>query len=384
MVRGLLKAGSALAIVAASVAISMPANAADYGGDCCADLEERVAELEATAVKHGNRKVSMTISGSVTEAVIFWDDGVANDVNVIVPDYNGAGFKFAGEGKVNGDVSVGYVMALDVRVGDPGDGGDLQSGVNGGSKVAVGDEFVYLASASAGRLTIGKRGDAYGSARNYDSVVTDDAAGITMINAAGVDTGKGWGDVLGGLGDTGGMIVRYDSPSLAGFTLGVSWGNDDVAAGYVGYAGSFSGTNVSVAVGALDNMSGATGVVRYSVNGSISNDASGLFLQGAYETEDATDKSVSQVKAGWGQNVTGLGKTGIYGVYSVSENFAKGIDATGLGMGVSQDLDSVGATLFVRYDTRSADGTAADFTAAGLGTGVKDLSTVLAGMTVRF
>jgi hypothetical protein len=30
------------------------ASSADLGGDCCADLEERVAELEATTVRKGN------------------------------------------------------------------------------------------------------------------------------------------------------------------------------------------------------------------------------------------------------------------------------------------------------------------------------------------
>jgi hypothetical protein len=37
-----------------------PAKAADLGSDCCADLEERVAELEATTVRKGNKKVSVT------------------------------------------------------------------------------------------------------------------------------------------------------------------------------------------------------------------------------------------------------------------------------------------------------------------------------------
>jgi hypothetical protein len=32
-----------------------PAKAADLGGDCCSDLEERVAELEATTVRKGNK-----------------------------------------------------------------------------------------------------------------------------------------------------------------------------------------------------------------------------------------------------------------------------------------------------------------------------------------
>ena len=49
--------------VAAGFTNANPAKAADLGGDCCADLEERVAELEATTVRKGNKKVSVTLSG---------------------------------------------------------------------------------------------------------------------------------------------------------------------------------------------------------------------------------------------------------------------------------------------------------------------------------
>ena len=50
---------SRMALVAAfGLAIGFtPAQAADLGGDCCADLEERIAELEATTARKGNRKV---------------------------------------------------------------------------------------------------------------------------------------------------------------------------------------------------------------------------------------------------------------------------------------------------------------------------------------
>src|SRR5690242_20778304 len=66
MFGGLTKTSSRIAIAAALgmtlggfVMSSHPAKAADLGGDCCADLEERVAELEATTVRKGNKKVSV-------------------------------------------------------------------------------------------------------------------------------------------------------------------------------------------------------------------------------------------------------------------------------------------------------------------------------------
>jgi hypothetical protein len=61
---------------------SVSAKAADLGGDCCADLEERVAELEATTARKGNRKVSLTVSGWVNEQVLYWNDGTENNVYV--------------------------------------------------------------------------------------------------------------------------------------------------------------------------------------------------------------------------------------------------------------------------------------------------------------
>ena len=55
-----------MAAVAALVVGVSSANAADLGGNCCADLEERIAELEATTARKGTRKVSLTISGQIS------------------------------------------------------------------------------------------------------------------------------------------------------------------------------------------------------------------------------------------------------------------------------------------------------------------------------
>ena len=89
MFGGLTKTSSRIAIAAALgmtlggfVMSSHPAKAADLGGDCCADLEERVAELEATTVRKGNKKVSLTISGWVVKDVNWWDDGKESNVYV--------------------------------------------------------------------------------------------------------------------------------------------------------------------------------------------------------------------------------------------------------------------------------------------------------------
>ena len=74
MIGGLFKPAGVASIAAAGLLMGgVAAQAADLGGDCCADLEERVAELEATTVRKGNRKVSLEVSGHVNESIVFWD-----------------------------------------------------------------------------------------------------------------------------------------------------------------------------------------------------------------------------------------------------------------------------------------------------------------------
>ena len=79
-----MSAGQLALLAAAGVLLGggASAQAADLGGNCCADLEERIAELEATTARKGNRKVKLEVSGQVNEAVIFWDDSVEDNVGV--------------------------------------------------------------------------------------------------------------------------------------------------------------------------------------------------------------------------------------------------------------------------------------------------------------
>ncbi|MGE0382992.1 MAG: porin, partial [Hyphomicrobium sp.] len=69
-ISGIVAICGAVAVFAPS-----PVRAADFGGDCCADLEERIAELEATTARKGNRKVSLTVSGYIAQEITWWDDG---------------------------------------------------------------------------------------------------------------------------------------------------------------------------------------------------------------------------------------------------------------------------------------------------------------------
>ncbi len=412
MIGGLLKTTSAAALlVAAGLSMGVTqVSAADYGGDCCADLEERVAELEATTVRHANRKVSLTISGSVTEAVLYWDDGRDSDVNVILPDTTGAGFTLSAAGKVNSDISVGAIMGINVRAGDPGDGastlvpgfgtaGSLQV-YSFGTNISVDQEYVYIDSKSAGRVSLGYRNGAYKSFNNgafdlggasgihdYLGGTIDLAAGINIRDGVGNFRGS-WYNVLSNVGGAKGMVIRYDSPTVAGFSLSASWGGRDNATvteedvGSVGlaYSGSFSGTDVSAGV-AYESRDVTDD--RLTAGLSIYNAPSGIYVTGEYNVQYATndDPTTYFIKGGWRKNVNGLGETNIYLSYLHSEDFTATVEGQAFTVGAAQDLDAVGATLFLQYDNRSV---VSGDAALGCVGSCEDLSTVLGGMRVTF
>ena len=96
------------------------ASAADLGGNCCADLEERIAELEATTARKGNRKVSLTISGWVGEQVLWWDDGAAKGTYVTgLGTTLASHVTFAGQATIMPGWYAGYVLQLEMDEADP-------------------------------------------------------------------------------------------------------------------------------------------------------------------------------------------------------------------------------------------------------------------------
>src|SRR5262245_46715452 len=123
MIGGLLRSTSRVALFAAAGlfvgGVAMPsAKAADLGGDCCADLEERVAELEATTARKGNRKMSLTITGQVHRVVLWWDDGHSSRAYYGLDNTNSSSrFVLLGSARVNPSVSMGFEIMIEIEAG---------------------------------------------------------------------------------------------------------------------------------------------------------------------------------------------------------------------------------------------------------------------------
>ncbi|MBN9247052.1 MAG: porin, partial [Hyphomicrobium sp.] len=244
---------------------AMPAAAADLGGNCCADLEERVAELEATTARKGNRKVSLTISGWVNENVLWWDDGTERNTYVGTNPVEQSRFRFVGEAKINADWSAGYLLEIGVWGGN-GSKFDQFSpdGATGANSLVVRKSSWFVKSKTFGKLSVGQDSTAtYHLLDDADASMTRnfyDAEGppdylqtFYLRDKAGNKIGSGnglkWGDALRGFnnstpGDDGRRnVVRYESPTFAGFSVATAWGEDDIwdaAVIYKGEAGDFN------------------------------------------------------------------------------------------------------------------------------------------------
>ena len=274
MIGGFTKTTSRLAIAAAAglfvggLSLS-PAQAADLGGDCCADLEERVAELEATTVRKGNRKVSVKLSGHVNRMLLWWDDGVNDDVYSVDNGESESRFRLSGGASIMPGLSAGFLIEVGVISADSEDVDQRIDGFpteNSDGFLSARKVSFNLKHDQLGKLTVGR-----------DSPATDDIIHLNLSQNPIADASPEWTENFfitvpqGTVGCNGaacvtglrhsilapdldtrrGDIVRYDSPSLFGLVISASWGEDDLADIAVRYKKEWNSIRLVVGVGYL-------------------------------------------------------------------------------------------------------------------------------------
>jgi predicted porin len=245
------------------LAMTATAMAADLGGNCCADLEERVAELEATVAKKGNRKVSLTVYGQVNEAVIFWNDGQERNAYVVSNNESRTRFGFRGEAKINNDVTAGYLLEIGVRYANSGNRNQDANGAGGNqNNLDIRHSAWFLDSKHLGRVWVGHTSSATDgiteiSLANINSGSSDTSNwnnGFFLRNSGTAKSGVTWGNIQSGWNNNVGEgdrvnLVRYISPAFAGFTVSASWGEDDRQDVALRYAGEFNGVRLAAGIG---------------------------------------------------------------------------------------------------------------------------------------
>lgn len=431
----------ALALGAGLLLAAVPAGhakAADLGGDCCADLEERVAELEATTVRHGERKVSMKISGWVNAGVMWWADSVHStdvrdpaffdrnsDIYFVNNSASQTRLNIDGVGKIRENLSVGYSMSIRPW-GDKL--GDLSQVVHSTktNNIDIRNTYIFLDAKDVGKLQLGQQDSAVdgawyqdlGGSSTWISNVNPGAwnSSFHLRDTTGGLTDVAWGDVLQELSDGQTPRIAYYSRTMEGFQVAGSVGGDDTYGTALYYANKFGTVNLAAGIGydvsrrqsALGSQSVGNGLAdadhsrltKLAMSGSIYESGSGLYgtaaWSRAYSAVDGRHDATNWYgKMGWRRNVSGMGETNIYGEYDrTTEAYANNISAHVWGVGLTQDIDAVGSVMYIGFRRTGLDNGAAGQSLILTSTEIaadnagpvptQHFDAVLAGMVVNF
>ena len=404
---------STVSLVSLAAGGAIAVQAADLGGNCCADLDDRIAELEATTVRKGNRKVSLTISGYVAQEVTWWDDGGESNVYL-----HGLGptqathVKFTGEANIAPGWTAGYTLRIQNLDDNPfGRNASTGQTINQFSAdfsqgLDVQMSYWYLQSKELGKVSVGRQANAAKSAAMFTdqsgTQIIDNytfLAGFPqfIIRSGGNLTPASltWGQLafcysqgvpLGG--DCDGLVmnaVRYDTPVFAGFSASASWGEDDDWEIAARYAGKLNGFKILLGVGYSENTDEGVAVALpagskkdtnfFQAGGYIQHIATGLFVHGAYGREGNSDTVLAggitppssaqwYFKGGIRQKWTPLGATIVYGDYAqYNDQLGPGALALGatastlrrFGGGIAQEIDAAAMTVYLKYQRYDAD-----------------------------
>ncbi len=423
---GLKKTSSPLALVAAAgflmggMALT-PASAADLGGDCCADLEERVAELEATTARKGNRKVSLTISGHVARDFGWYEDEYGNSEFYSQGNgTTGSRVQFSGSAALTSTWTAGYILRLrfdnDRDSTSLGLAGTSAGPGRGGLAPRADKNFVYLKHERYGTFVAGQ---AYAPT---SGIPTISLGGFGVAADAG---GNDWNaSTINGFSleqDISHQALAWISPTVRGFTFSIAWSDLNVPSSLRGssssatdavdmalrYANEFGPIRLAAGIGytTVDNkdLVGSSANLMGSValmhtpTGLNVNFAAGTEIDGgvpagnvgtpAYNN-DTTNAQYWYVAGGINRDFTGLGNTSIYGEYGHYDydNVAIVDDTVEMwGLGIVQHFDSAATELFLAYRhwDQKVDGGA--LAARTIRTGTDgNVDQIKAGMRIKF
>jgi predicted porin len=390
-----MKMTSRIALVAAAgflIGAATPAKAADLGDGCCADLEERVAELEATTARKGNRVVSLQVYGQVNKAIMFFETDIDDDAYIVDNDASGSRFGFTGSASVKPGVTAGYRMEIDVQDEASNAVNEFDDDTAAIDEILIRHNYLWIESETLGRVSLGQQSSA-----------TDGIAGINLANALSgpsVDVGTSLtvfdgaallGQFVSDLDGPREDVIKYDSPSVYGFILSAAWGDDDFYDIALRFSNEWNSIRFAAGIGYQnfeDDNLGAVGFELEIVSGSASvmHVPTGLYVTaaaGQQEIEEFDAGDYWFIQAGIEKRFLSYGATTLYGEYAEYNDFVVAsflVDAeseiTRWGLGVVQTFDSAAMDIYAQAQFFDADVDGAEEES--------EVSTFLVGSRIKF
>ncbi|MCI5224067.1 MAG: porin [Candidatus Electrothrix sp. AR4] len=365
-----------------------------------------VSEASSLEVKSGNDNVNVNLYGQINRAVMFADDG--NEQKLFHVDNDNSSTRLGLNGKVaaNESLTVGGKFEVEWQANPSNKVSMEEESISGSFNERHMD--LYFTLKDIGKLSIG-RGD---MASNGSSEV--DLSGTTVAGFSELDIGRGFAFY-----DTSGIAVsaedgaqaaaragyvgitvnnvfssmdglsrrnrvRYDTPTFAGFTVGVAAGEEERSDLALRYSNRFGGTKLQAAV-AYSNPGERSDYSQ--VNGSTSVlFGFGLNLTLAVGVRDMDDIPVNgenpaftYSKIGYKMDLISAGSTAFsfdYGIYENIGTMDAEQEGTLMGVQFVQKFSTYSSELFVAYrNWEVEDKSGAEY---------EPISIMLAGARIKF
>ena len=327
-------------------------------------------------IQSGNSRVKLTIYGQVNRAIRFANTGDNTEITSVDNDGSSSRLGFRAVGKANPNLTIGALHELEWQE-------NARSGTgaqNDGGKTRVRQRHVdlWLDHKNLGKLSMGHgsiAGDAGGlydlsgvgyvygfaGANGTDGTLAD--ASVKVYDGTAVETVSATGKARGfrpfnffGAREN---RIRYDTPSLMGARLGVSYNENKGWSAGLTYAGAPPGVKNFTALFASGYRKRDNGSSAWALSGGIKHNSSGFNVNGSYDT-DGEENAKGFQNSQWGVTLGWSGKINDNGATAIGVGFNRssdGVDgsASQYWLAIVQKIDAAAADVYagVSFDSGS-------------------------------
>ena len=338
----------------------------------------------------------VVISGALNRALMYADNGKANDWSNVDGGTDNSRLRILVSGKLTDSIKVGGVWEANLPNSQP-QGNTSSQGSDSGATTNAADSGsfgfrkteVTFTHATMGKLSIGQSSTSSDNKPSLDGT-TNNNAGIThgggmmvfdkTANAnTAVTAGGAFSSYFGGRADR----VRYDTPSIMGFKASASMGDDAFWDTGLTYGATYGDIQIAAAA-QYRSLGSDTPANNYGAGIALKH-SSGLSAGahwgeegGASDAANSVDGSAWGVEAGYATSaISNLGSTAFSVVYTeADETESDEFEAETVSFHVKQSLPA-GVAVYASYENASFD----DNNAA---TDLEDLSVFLVGTKLSF
>ena len=413
-----------------------------------ADIEARIAELEATTARTGT-PMSVSVYGQINRMILGWSDGEKHDAVIVDNVSSPSLFGIEGAAKITRGWTAGY--HVEVGVEDTRSNAISQltdDGAEGEISMRFAD--LWLRNNRYGTVTMGLTSPA------TDNIILADLGGtgvaaspnISLIGsdiilraANSPDLGSGslitrttLGDFVGGatLDTARRDVVRYETPTIDGFEFSVSAGENDFWDAALNYHADWDEWRFRGGIGYMRDIDDGTrsGIGtrdrrEWKGSASLMHVPTGVFITTAFvnrefhgsdPSDQATfgertvglvtppgtnrpDLQYGYLKAGIRRDFTSFGDTKIYAEAALAKDGITGLREAGpqevtdsalkmLGFGIVQEIDSAGMEIYLaaRHFEFDIEGARSSTTFGTITSPapIEDIDMVYAGTRIKF